>query len=1732
MLVGALLIGLQTDAVGTFVAQQATARFNPFDGTTLTVGTASGNWLSRLRLTNVRVTRLDAVSGDTLEMARIDTVAARYRLLPLLRGRVLLRNVTVAGPQVTLRQAPDSTWDWARALGLYAPDTTTSDLRIRLQDATLRRGGWTARLHTPPTSSRADSVLRASGVRVQLHDLRSGPQGLRLRLDTLGLRGHPPGDTTALHLGTRATLSEAALHLDTLRLRSSASRVDAGGTVRWGDAASPAPGDSLGGASGRGRGTASADAKSEERRDVRFHLAAAPLSFRDLAILAPTLGLDPAESVALDLRTHGSRRLVDAELSARFNNGGRLNATATATPSAIAPDTADLRYRLDARLRSLTTSLLAPRDSTINRLSGRLSADLRGPRQRSLNGPLAIELRQTRLFGMQTDALDLRAAFTQGDADLSLSGDLNRARLTAEGHVRPLDPVPTYNVEATVRTLNIAAFAPDAGIQSRINGTVRASGRAFQGDSLNVGLGITLQPSTVATQAIRGGSAMVRVTPDTLAAEADLSFPDGGVQLEGRAALDGSERFQLTTARFDAAPLLALAGDTTRSTLTGTLAAQGQRFDPQTMALDATVTVDTFTYARFRLQPLRTTLSLERGALQSRTTARLNGSTWAFGLSGRPFDVRPRFRLAEGRFRNVDVGALLGDTTQTSALNGTLAARLRGTDPSALQMDVQLGLDTSRVNRARLQSGTLAATLDAGTLTAQLDLTTPHGEAHFAGRAAPFQDRPTFALSEGTVRRLDLAAFAGRPADTTAVSGQLTLTGAGQTLGDLTLDAALALDTTRVNRATLTDGAFALTARAGRLALDGDLGMDGGRFAMQATIDSLDTRPVYSLDVRADTLNLGALASRAAPRGPASPDTSTQAPPARAAPPPDVRLDTLRWTLRGRGTDPQTLTARTSLRGAGLRALGIRARNLRLDGQLDAGRLTVDTLRVASTVALLNGGGTLALFDTTAASRFDLYAEATGAAPLQDLVGAQRLSIREGTAEVHVTGEQGTLAFDGQVTLRDLFYNNARTGETSATFSGQASVAEGLQSAEGSAQLNFLSMPGLTVQRITTQATYDTSRIDLTAFARLEERYTAALAAAVDTRAGQEQITLRQLDLQLQSDQWELLQDATITYADAYRVRGLLLLSGDQQVAADGVVDFDGRQSLIVTVEQMRMGPLATLAGLTGLGGRLTGTIDLTGTAADPRLDGSLDLDISSSGEDVGALRLTLDYASLALGLDATLTHAEGGTFTVNGTVPIDLRLASSAAANVAQRSVAISARAQDFSVGWVDPFIDPALLRDIGGMLNATVDVSGTRARPSFSGRATLRDGSAYVPDLETRYDRAQATLVFEAAQANVQDARIRSDNGGRLDASGRINFDELTLGSFDLALDANDFIAIDTRAYRTVVIDGDLTLRGTTRRPVLDGTVDVQRADVYYAEATGAESTELAAVQLTPADERDLEQRFDIRITEADTTTFDAYQAMAMNLTVRIERDTWIRSEGTPELNVQFTGDLTVSKSVNQDAQVFGSIEVVSERSTIRQFGQEFRIDDGTLTFNGDPLAPYLRIAAVYEQRARQTQETEVTITLSLEGRPDDLTPSLSSDPPMETRNILAYLATGQPANQLLSGEGGQSENLATRVALGQATNFVENLAASELGLDVVRIQLRPNGTSYLTLGRYFTPRFFASIEQPVTPLTSTGQPTNSSPFVPDLTLEYQLNRYLLLRALNRQQSLQLNLLIEHAY
>jgi len=1683
LLVGLLLLVLQTETGATATVQFLTPPLNPLPGTTLSVERASGNWVRSIRLTNVSLTRPDSTSGTPVTMAHVDTLALEYRLGALLRGRLHFPSATVHGPSMTMRQAPDSTWDWGR---LYphtepAPDDTSAAMPLHIDQLRVDDGAFRAAFF----AAGRDSTARIHDLEVRAQELALG-DSIGGQLDTLGLRGLFPADTTALHLAARGALSSSRLRIDTLQLSSPRSQVQGHGVARL----PLGPHDTL--------------------DDVDLSLQAAPLVLGDLTAFVPGLEIDPTETLDLDAHLTGSGHRLSLSAEARIRNGGTLNVEAEATPQLEAPsDTASLRYQFAAQATRLTTSLLGPPDPAQNVVTSTVSGDLDGEARDALFGTVRAQVTDTRLFGMDVPEMTLASTLEDGSAAVDLTGTVNDVSLSVDGTARPFDPAPSAALSAQFANLSLPTVAPDAGVEGMLSGTARLDAQSIGADTATYDLDATVTNSRIGTQQIETGSFTLTLTPEALTADGQFQFPRGRLEAAGSAALDGSEQFSLDRGRLEDVNLAALAGDTTESRLTGTVEAQGRGFTPGTLEGRSTIDVSDAHYGPQRMSSLTTEVQLKEGRLTADASAQLNGSSWTLSATGQPFAERPRFELTQGRFRDVDIGPFLQDTTQSSTLHGTARGRVEGTALDSLRLDAELTLEPSRLNRQEIDGAALTATMDDGLFQSDVNLETPQGAAQLDLEARPFDAVPVYRVRDGTFRSLDVGALAQVPGLTTQLSGSASLTAQGVDLAGLTIDSELTLRESSINRAAVPEGRLTITTEQDRFETEGQFSVADGSLQLTGHLDRLAETPSYALRTAARSIDVAALAGL---------DSL------------DAAVRRAEWTMEGRGTSLDSLTASTQLSADSVHAADTRIQTLALTASVTNGFLRVDTLSVRSNVGTVEGEGPLALTPQAGASRFNVRAKVSNAQPLRRLVGASTLELQNGILDAHIYGDAGAERFDGTVEFSGFIYDDMRLSAVSGSFNGTRGTSAPLDRLEVEADAGYLSVAGFTANQTTVRALYDGTAVDLSTNVRMDETHTAGLEASFRPTPDSLDLHLRALTARMGPDRWTLAHETTLHLGSTYQVDDLRLESDAQYIAADGIVDPEGSQDFRLELHEVRLGGVAPLVGLSGLDGTATGRLTLTGPAPAPVFDGTLDLALRSEEQEVGTLRFDAGYEDLAVTLDAQLTHQDGSVLTVAGSVPADFRIQADTPVTISDRPVRLDASTEQFPINWVDPFLDPSTLRSVTGTLTADAEVRGALDQPDLSGTISAAGLGGFIPTLNTRYQDGTARLELKGNTLRMTESRVRSTNGGSARVTGTVNFPELTVGEYDLSIDASNFLAINTPAYRRGIINGTATLRGTVQQPVLNGNVQVQSGNVNYGEALAQSESSLSVVSLNAQDQLTLEERFGVRLTSADTTTFDMYDALALDLTVEIANDTWLRSSGSPEMNLQFTGDLDVQKSSKEDPRVFGTIDVIGERSTLRQFGQEFQITEGALTFNGDPLTPFLDLTAVYDQRARGTQGSEVRITLSLTGRPDDLSPELDSEPPMDTRNILSYLATGRPANALFSGES-EGGNFAAQMALGQATNFVESLAASELGLDVVRLEVRPEGASYLTVGRYLTPRFFASIEQPV--LTSSSQSSSqSTALIPDVTIEYELNDYLLLRSRSNQQSIQLNLLLEYAY
>ena len=1674
------LLVLQTTWGSTHMARYLADLANPFEDAAIELESAHGNWVSSVEVRGIRLQH-GSDTPDPATVAELDTLRLSYNLPALLQRTVHVQSLDIVGPSLTARQRPDSTWALPR---LVEEEEDAIDLNYRLDRIDLTEGRATTDFY----AGDQDSTLHVNELRVGMRDVFVADQ-VTGRLEALTVDSNLPGSDLPLTLDAQADLGEERFTLDHLQLDAPHSHVRGDGTLRLPEHVD----DSL--------------------DDVQFSFNADPLSFQDLAPLLPALGLNPEEELRVDARATGIDNVVDVQLDASFLESGSLTIDAAATPVLPEPDEESdlgaLRYTADASLRGLTAGFLADSelDSTTV-LNADLQADLEGNTLNELAGTLEAGIFESHMLDYDLTELRLASAMEEGEATFTLDGDLVNTILAGEGSVRPFDDQPTYGLDLQVSDLDLGAILQDTTQSSDLHFATTIEGRGFDYATAELSTTTQIRSSVVNEKQIDDGTIRLDFADEAFDFDTRVSFPEGRFAFEGDAHYGSDLRYTIRDGRIDAFNVAALAGDTTDSALNGAFHLEGTGTDPSTMDLTATLDLDESYYGPYPLTTARTETALSEGELDVSADATFDEGSVRLAVTGRPFDDRPTIRTTRGTFEDMDIATFAADTTQSSDLSGTFQLQAEAfDDPTAMQASAGIALDSSRVNQKTVDEGSMDLTLQNEALDFDFSLTLPEGHTRFAGRAEPFAEEPTYALRDGAIEGLDLGALVGRPDLTTDLHASFDLDGEGVDWPTMRLNAQAIVDTSMVNHSRVDGGTLALGVADGEGNLTSEFSFADGRAMANASLRNLDDTPSYTAQGEIEDVDWSALA----------PDDTLAS-----------RLS-LNFDLEGEGLDPETMTQTGHISSTESNYGDIELEALDLSWTLSEGLLAVDTLALRSNVARAEASGRMAVVDPDAQydSDFRLSGELDDLDPLRPFLDARILAVGDARFEGRVYGRPGTLRFDASTTFANLLFDEVRIGDGEAYVAGVRGTDEFLSAAEARGTFDYLSIADFALDETRIEASYDGTDVDFDTRATIDRHRNVHLAGTAAPFEEVQTLTLHTLNANFGLDRWELLQEASIIHDDAYRIRNLLLFSGDQQIAADGLIDFDGTQNLLVTLENMRVDPLTDLAGYQGLGGRVNGTLDLTGDADDPRMLGSLQADVTSFDEPAGEVEIDLDYDDLQLDIDALFSHQDGSELDVQGHLPTDLRLDRADEIDIAGKPVDLNASTAAFSVGWIEPFLDSETTSDLTGLLTADVHVGGTLDDPALDGNVSLNGGAVSLPQLNTEYRSITASLDLVDDQVIVREASMRSGSGGRARVAGVIDLSQLTVGAYDLTVTSNDFQIINTREFRARA-NSSLNVSGTTTEPRVSGDIRIPSANILFSpDALGQE---VEAVALTEEDRQMLERRFGVRLADADLEVFDVFEALSMDINLRLERDTWLRSRGNPEMNIQFRGSLDVEKDPFEDMQVFGSIDVLPERSRLTYLGKVFQLDEGNLTFTGPPADPEMNIRAVHSVRSRASQDDEVQIALVVTGSPETPSLELESDPPMEMADILSYIAVGRPASDFAGGgEGVSGEQLATNIAFGQAATIVENLAAAQLGLDVVRITDDPRGT-FVTAGRQISPRFFVAVEQPIGSLTNRQAQTDSN--VPDITLEYEIQRWLLARTVFRNQSLRLNLMWEYSY
>jgi hypothetical protein len=288
-------------------------------------------------------------------------------------------------------------------------------------------------------------------------------------------------------------------------------------------------------------------------------------------------------------------------------------------------------------------------------------------------------------------------------------------------------------------------------------------------------------------------------------------------------------------------------------------------------------------------------------------------------------------------------------------------------------------------------------------------------------------------------------------------------------------------------------------------------------------------------------------------------------------------------------------------------------------------------------------------------------------------------------------------------------------------------------------------------------------------------------------------------------------------------------------------------------------------------------------------------------------------------------------------------------------------------------------------GIATLTAGATGTLDQPVFSGTATISDGRIRYFPMPRSLDAINGTVSFDAGGIRVDDVAATL-GGGAVTFGGRIAMEGFVPGELSLTATGERMRLNYPEGFRSE-IDADLTLRGSIRSPLLAGTVTVRDALYGRRFETSPNLFNLGGATLplgAPLVASAVPLRFDVQIdAPAGSLRID-------NNIARVEAQADLRLQGTYDRPI-LSGRADIDRG-----------ELVFE-------GNNYDVTRGTIDFsNPSRIEPYFDVEA--ETRVRVSDQT-YRITIGFLGTPDRFVPTISSDPPLPTSDIVAVLFGQDP-------------------------------------------------------------------------------------------------------------------------
>jgi hypothetical protein len=415
-----------------------------------------------------------------------------------------------------------------------------------------------------------------------------------------------------------------------------------------------------------------------------------------------------------------------------------------------------------------------------------------------------------------------------------------------------------------------------------------------------------------------------------------------------------------------------------------------------------------------------------------------------------------------------------------------------------------------------------------------------------------------------------------------------------------------------------------------------------------------------------------------------------------------------------------------------------------------------------------------------------------------------------------------------------------------------------------------------------------------------------------------------------------------------------------------------------------------------------------------------------------------------------------------------DTELELSGSVNLVDQSLALQAN------GAANLAVLQGFLPDIrsSGRAEVTARITGTAAAPVVAGTALMTNGRMRQLSFPHALEDVNGIATFDAGGLRLDGITARL-GGGAVRFGGRIGLSAYRLSEFDVTAVGQDMHLRYPEGMRSTV-DAELALQGPATSPMVTGTVNVKSAS--WARGFGATGGLFSGLAGGDAPVPSVEGQ----VAAASNVRFDV--RLIAPSTLRIDND---------QARIVASADLTMRGTLDRPL-IFGHAEI--DRGEVEFEGRRYLVTRGTIDFaNAVRIQPFFDIEA--ETRVRVPGQT-YRVTMRMAGTTERMNPQFTSDPPLQTLDILTLLFSDQALSGdielagLRSGEERQQrlvEARATRALTGALSQEVGRVVEETFGVDTFQITpqlsdpyqtsstLSLNPSARVTIGKRISDRIF---------------------------------------------------------